>query len=104
MKAVGVDSIFVGHEHCNSASVVYDGIRFQYSQKIGTYDRANFVTESGAIQGGYCLDYSNPALEPMSGGTVMKLSEKDGSIVEAYIYLCGDAQAKLDGTQDVALE
>lgn len=98
MKAVGVDSIFVGHEHCNSASVVYDGIRFQYSQKIGTYDRANFVTESGAIQGGYCLDYSNTALEPMSGGTVMKLSEKDGSIVEAYIYLCGDAQAKLDGT------
>lgn len=98
MKAVGVDSIFVGHEHCNSASVVYDGIRFQYSQKIGTYDRANFVTESGEIQGGYCLDYSNTALEPMSGGTVMKLSEKDGSIVEAYIYLCGDAQAKLDET------
>jgi len=98
MKAVGVDSIFVGHEHCNSASVVYDGIRFQYGQKIGTYDRTNFVTESGVIQGGYLLDSLDTTLEAMSGGTVMKLSESDGTIVDAYIYLCGDAQAKLDGT------
>ncbi len=97
MKAVGVDSIFVGHEHCNSASVVYDGIRFQFSQKIGTYDRANFVSESGAIEGGYCLDKSNPALEPMSGGSVVIMAE-DGSIKNGYIYLSGDAQAKLDGT------
>lgn len=100
MKAVGVDSIFVGHEHCNSASVVHDGIRFQYGQKIGTYDRANYVTKDGAISGGYCLDYQNSALEPMSGGTVMKLSATDASIVDAYIYLSGDAQAKLDGTYE----
>lgn len=32
LKALGVDSFFVGHEHCNSASVVYDGIRFQFVQ------------------------------------------------------------------------
>ena len=29
MKALGVDSLFVGHEHCNSASIVYEDVRFQ---------------------------------------------------------------------------
>ena len=38
IKALGVDSILVGHEHANSASAVYDGIRFQYGQKTGTYE------------------------------------------------------------------
>ena len=99
MKAVGVDSIFVGHEHCNSASVVHEGIRFQFGQKLGTYDRANYVTQSGAVQGGYCLDYTNSALEPLSGGTVMIMAT-DGSFKNAYIYLTGDAQAKLDGTYE----
>lgn len=93
MKAVGVDSIFVAHEHCNSASVVYEGIRFQFGQKLGTYDRANFVKNDGTIYGAYCGEDT-----PLSGGTVMKMSEKDGSFVDAYIYLSGDAQAKLDGT------
>ena len=51
IKALGADSILVGHEHCNSASVVYDGIRFQYGQKIGEYDRINFRSESGQIIG-----------------------------------------------------
>ena len=92
MKEVGVDSIFVGHEHCNSASVVWDGIRFQFGQKLGTYDRANFVKNDGSIYGAYCgLD------TPISGGTVMKMSEEDGAFTDAYIYLSGDAQEKLDG-------
>lgn len=95
MKAVGVDSIFVGHEHCNSASVVYEGIRFQFGQKLGTYDRANFVRNDGTIYGAYCGEDT-----PLSGGTVMKMSEEDGSFVDAYIYLSGDAQAKLDGTYE----
>lgn len=99
MKTVGVDSIFVGHEHCNSASVVYEGIRFQFGQKLGTYDRANYVTESGAVEGGYCLEYTNSALEPLSGGTVMIMAA-DGSFKNAYIHLTGDAQAKLDGTYE----
>ena len=33
----------------------------------------------------------------MSGGSVVIMAE-DGSIKNGYIYLCGDAQAKLDGT------
>ena len=30
MKKIGADLIMVGHEHCNSASVVFDGVRFQF--------------------------------------------------------------------------
>lgn len=94
MKAVGVDSIFVGHEHCNSASVVYDGIRFQFGQKMGTYDRANFVRNDGTIYGA-----SGDPGTPLSGGTVMVMAN-DGSFSNAYIYLSGDAQEKLDGAQE----
>jgi 3',5'-cyclic AMP phosphodiesterase CpdA len=53
MKALGVDSIFVGHEHCNSSSIVYEGVRFQFSQKSSRYDRYNSVDEDGNFFGGY---------------------------------------------------
>ena len=86
IKALGCDSIFAGHEHCNSASVVYDGIRFQYGQKSSTYDRANYVTEDGRIVGSYCNKGA-----PLVGGTVVRLAE-DGSIKEAHIYLCETAR------------
>lgn len=83
IKSLGADSIFVGHEHCNSASVVYEGVRIQFGQKTGTYDRANFVKPDGTIYGAYC-----GTDKPLSGGTVMILSPEDGSITDAYIYLC----------------
>ena len=68
LKALGVDSIFVGHEHYNSASIVYEGIRLQYGQKSSTYDRYN--TFNG---------------QPCMGGTAIPVSETDGSIVNPYI-------------------
>lgn len=83
LKDLGIDSIFVGHEHCNSASVVFDGIRFQYGQKTGTYDRANFLKADGTIEGSY-----SDIGKPIVGGTVIPLSEKDGSITNPYIYYC----------------
>lgn len=86
MKAIGADSILVGHEHCNSASVVYDGIRFQYGQKTGEYDRINFKAEDGTITG--AVAYATGFGTPMVGGTVMKLSEQTGEISDAYIYYC----------------
>ena len=82
-KQLGVDSVFVGHEHCNSASVVYDGIRCQYGQKSSTYDRVNYMGKDGSIVGSY---YEQ--LPPLVGGTVIPLLEEDGTIVEPYIYLC----------------
>ncbi len=86
-KSIGVDSIFVGHEHANSASVVYEGIRCQYGQKTGTYERTNYYMGDGKVeckisQGG----------TPVEGGSVMVLSQADGSIQDAYIYLCHGLQ------------
>ncbi|MBR4720455.1 MAG: metallophosphoesterase [Clostridia bacterium] len=86
MKALGADSILVGHEHCNSASVIYDGVRFQYGQKIGEYDRINFRTDEGKIVGFIAIETSKGT--PVLGGTVMKLSESTGEISDAYIEYC----------------
>jgi len=88
MRALGADTILVGHEHCNSASVVYDGVRLQYGQKSSCHDRTNYITANGAIKGSYCS-----AGTPLVGGTVMKMSE-DGSFYDCYIYYCGNQNHK----------
>ena len=90
MKALGADSIFVGHEHCNSASVVYEGIRFQYGQKSSEYDRFNSIAKDGTITGSDSIPSGNVS---MMGGTVIPLTA-DGTIEEPYIYLCGDEADK----------
>ena len=87
IKALGVDSVLVGHEHRNSASIMYDGVRLQFGQKTGAYDCVNYQKADGSIYSAYCGQDT-----PMSGGTVMKLSPKDGSIVDSYIYLCRGLQ------------
>ena len=51
IKQLGVDSIFVGHEHQNSISVIYQGVRLQYGQKSSAYDRYN-SDDNGPIMGG----------------------------------------------------
>jgi len=66
----GVDSVFVGHEHCNSASISYQGVRLTYGQKSSTFDR-----------------YNSNANGPVMGGTYINLSEADGSIADAGLYL-----------------
>lgn len=86
MKELGVDSILVGHEHCNSASVVYDGIRYQFGQKSSEYDRLNYVAADGTITGGYLTSTNN--IIPLVGGTVMSVSKDNGKIVDASIYYC----------------
>ncbi len=91
-KALGVDSVLVGHEHCNSASVVYEGVRFQFGQKSSTYDRANYVQSDGRITGVYPPTPGTPLI----GGTVMPLSKEDGSILNPYIYLCKDAGGEIE--------
>ena len=94
MKALGVDSIFVGHEHCNNASVVYDGIRFQYGQKSSEYDRYNVVNANGKIEYYFGKHPSNTT--PLIGGSVIVLNENDGAIKDAYIYYCENAGGKIN--------
>ncbi len=93
LKELGVDSIFVGHEHCNSASVVYEGIRFQYGQKSSEYDRFNAVDSTGKIFASYLYNNNHAKLV---GGTVMSLSSETGEILNAYIYYCGNADQEID--------
>lgn len=99
IKNLGADSIFVGHQHPNSGSVVYEGIRFQYGQKSSTYDRANYVTEKGDIVCSFL-----PAGMPIVGGSVFSVSKDDGSIVSPHIYLYHNIQEHkkvfIKGTQN----
>ena len=46
MKEIGTDGAFFGHAHLNSTSVLYQGIRWTFGLKTGTYDK------SPAILGG----------------------------------------------------
>ncbi|MCQ2449519.1 MAG: dockerin type I domain-containing protein [Clostridia bacterium] len=89
MKALGFDSFFVGHEHCNSASVLYRGIRFQYGLKSSTYDRANYLNFDGTVVG----TYSKPE-NPIVGGTAVPLNN-DGTIGQPYCVYYGASSAPL---------
>ena len=94
MKRLGVDSVFVGHEHCNSASVVYEGIRFQFGQKSSEYDRFNCLEPNGLVSAVSGRPASH--LTSLIGGSVIILSEEDGSIIDAYIYYCGQPNGTID--------
>lgn len=79
---LGVDSVFVGHEHANSFSVTYEGVRLQFGQKSSTYDKTNYRLSDGTI-----LASSNiKAGTPIVGGTVIPLSA-DGEIRNPYLAL-----------------
>ena len=94
MKDLGADSIFVGHEHCNSASVVYEGVRFQFGQKSSEYDRYNYINTDGTI-----TDTLKAGGKSLMGGTVIPLSKVDGGITNPYIYYCGYTNGVIDWAQ-----
>lgn len=81
-KEFGVDSICVGHNHEVCASVVYEGVRFQFGLKSSTYDSNLYETATGELVQSWI-----PVGKPIVGGTVMELSA-DGSIQKAYHYYC----------------
>lgn len=90
LKQLGVDSIFIGHEHANSASIVYEGIRLQYGMKSSAYDSINYIDAQGNVADEY---YSTNT--PWVGGSVMPL-DADGNIVNPYIYYCKNAGGEID--------
>ncbi|MBR2647175.1 MAG: metallophosphoesterase [Clostridia bacterium] len=84
VKELGVDSHFVGHEHCNSASIVLEGVRYQYGQKSSQYDRYNIQLDDGSIVVNTKTEEKGT---PLMGGTAIVLSKQDGSIIDGYIHL-----------------
>lgn len=38
LKKIGTDGLFTGHYHCINTSIVWDGIRYTFGLKTGTYD------------------------------------------------------------------
>ena len=90
LKQLGVDSIFIGHEHANSASIVYEGIRLQYGMKCTAYDALNYIDATGNIENSY---YSEGT--PWVGGSVFSL-DAEGNIIDPYIYYCKNAGAEME--------
>ena len=93
LKNAGVDSIYVGHEHCNSVSVVYQGVRLQYGQKSSAYDRVPSVKTDGTLSVWYVYGKSGT---PLIGGTVIVLSATDGAIKNTSVFYCENAGGKLN--------
>ncbi|MBO4251248.1 MAG: metallophosphoesterase, partial [Clostridia bacterium] len=91
MKELGTDSVFVSHQHSNSGSVIYDGVRFQFGQKSSTYDRANYVTPEKKIVCSF-----TPAGDPIIGGSVFSVEKTSGKIVGEHIYYCKNAGGNID--------
>ena len=89
MKALGVDSVFVGHEHSNSFSIVYEGVRLQFGQKSSMFDSFNWVLPDGTMQRG-SMESKPDEGNSLVGGTVIPVSAEDGSIGKGYIYYAGD--------------
>lgn len=100
MKQTGVDLVLSGGEAANSASVVMDGIRFQFGQKSSFYGRCNTVASDGVVTTLYPEDNDHTAL---IGATVMPLSFADGSIVQPYIYYCDTAGGDINWDKAVTL-
>lgn len=81
LKSLGVDSIFVGHEHRNSFSVMYEGVRLTFGQKSSTYDTINYRLPDGSVVGNKVGGQGDAII----GGTCIPVSSKNGEIVNPYI-------------------
>ncbi|MBR4942789.1 MAG: metallophosphoesterase [Clostridia bacterium] len=73
LKKFGVDTVFSGHVHKANTSITYEGIRWTFGLKTGTYDSYN----SGEL-----------------GGTQMLLNANGYSV--KHIYYDATMQAKMD--------
>ena len=88
MKGLGLDSIFVGHVHYNTASVVYEGVRLHYGVKSGEHDRVNAMnTTTGVIEE---KDRVLDGYSPIIGGSIIVVSKTDGTLKDVYNYYCTD--------------
>ncbi len=89
-KLLGVDSIFVGHDHEVSAGVILEGIRFQFGLKSTTYDSNIYIDENGSLKKSWV-----PAGTPMIGGTVLEL-DNDGTLKNVSHYYCKNVSFEVE--------
>ncbi len=89
LKTNGFDSVYSGHVHENSASVVYEGIRLTFGLKSSLYDSTLWKKADGT------LAKSNTDLgDPIIGGTQFTFAS-NGSMTDAkHLYYHG-----LDGME-----
>ncbi len=88
MKGLGMDSIFVGHVHYNTASVMYNGVRLHYGVKSSEYDQINAIDlTTGVIS---AKDHVPEGMAPVIGGSIITFSEEDGSLVDIHNHYCTD--------------
>ena len=83
LRDLGVDSHFFGHEHCNSAGVLVDGVRMQYVLKSSTYDRSNYLEPDGNIIQSFVVKD-----KPIIGGTYMEIGNNSGEISKLKHIYC----------------
>lgn len=85
LKSLGVDSIFVGHEHRNSFSVVHEGVRLTFGQKSSNYDSINYYFPSKDVISNVSPDGTTGI--PLIGGTMFPLDSQTGEIKDPGIML-----------------
>lgn len=101
-KTLGVDSIFVGHLHCNSGSVEYDGIRVTFGLKSSTYDQTLYYDESG----NRVFAYAKPGNSvPIIGGTAIDVAST-GTLNVYHIYYdeLSENETVVDNTTCIKLQ
>lgn len=74
-KNANVDSVFVGHQHEKSLSIVYEGIRWTYGLKTGIYDMTN---------------------RENMGGTLITIDDESNALSVKHVYYDEDYQAYKD--------
>ena len=52
LQVAGTDGVFVGHQHLEALSVMYEGIRFTFGLKTGQYDEFPKTSEGNPATGG----------------------------------------------------
>ncbi len=87
IKALGTDSIFVGHYHTINASMVYEGIRFQFGQKCSLYDNVAQLLSNNKIASAVGYSY-NTGATLLVGGTVIPIDKDSGELLTPYTQYC----------------
>ncbi len=77
----GIDSVFVGHKHSQSMSILHEGIRWTFGLKTGVYDHISV---------------------DMMGGTLATIGA-DGAISVKHLYYDDNYAAQMEKLQDDAV-